>query len=117
LVIYLGAIYGHHISNEGAGKIIRQIFASVGATTITLTLGIKFFAEVLKGVGVITMGGATVAGMALDAVLGGAVTYAIGYTTKEYFRRDRVMSKDAMKQEFDRAFDEGKTKIRHQQGL
>jgi uncharacterized protein (DUF697 family) len=114
LVISLGRIYGYQVSNEGAGKIIRQVFTSASATTISLSIGMKFLVEVLKGAGVITMGGTTAAGMALDAVLCGAVTYAIGYTTKEYFVRDLVMSKNEIKREFNRAFAEGKTKMREQ---
>ena len=56
----------------------------MGFTWATLALGMKFFSEVLKGVGVITLGGATAAGMALDAVLCGVVTYELGYTTKTF---------------------------------
>ncbi|MEJ2867382.1 DUF697 domain-containing protein [Actinomycetospora sp. OC33-EN08] len=116
LVVALGAIYGHSVSHEGAGKIIKQIFMSVGATTLALTIGMKFFVEVMKGAGVITMGGATAAGMALDAVLCGAVTYAIGFTSKKYFQQDQQMSPQQMKAEFNRSFDEGKSKVREARG-
>lgn len=115
LAISLGAIYGHHVSNEGAGKILRNILTSVRTTTLALAIGMKFFVEVLKGVGVITMGGTTLAGMALDAALCGAVTYAVGYTSKEYFKRDQVMSKDQIRTEFERAFAEGKQRMKDQQ--
>lgn len=114
LVAALGAMYGHSLSHEGAGKILKHIFVSVGATTMAFTLGLKFFAEVLKGAGIITMGGATVAGMALDAVLSGAVTYAVGYTSKEFFKRDQKMPKEDIKRFFDAAFEEGKGKVRDQ---
>jgi len=112
MVTFLGGIYGHHLTSEGAGKLIKTIFASVGAMFFMFTLGIKFFAEVLKGAGIITMGGATVAGMALDAVLCGAVTFALGFTTKDYFKRGQQMSKEELGDKFKTLFEEGKKQVR-----
>lgn len=89
MVVFLGGTCDYDVSHEDAGKLIRQIFGAVGWTWMASVLGLKFFAEVLKGAGVITMGGATPVGMALDAALAGAVTYALGYTTKDYFARGR----------------------------
>lgn len=113
LITALATIYGHHMTKEGAAHLIKQIFLSVGTTFIMLTLGMKFFAEVLKGAGIITMGGATVAGMALDAGLAGAVTFALGYTAKEYFKKNKQMSKEEMSQQFKKFFKEGKEQVKH----
>ncbi len=112
MVVFLGSNYDHHVSHEGAGKIIKHIFFSVGTTWMAFTFGLKFFAEVMKGVGIITMGGATVAGMALDAVLCGAVTYAVGFTTKDYFKKNKKMSKTEIKSSFEDYFKEGKSKVK-----
>lgn len=116
MVVALGQIHGYHLSNEGAGELIKEIFKAAGFQFLALGLGLKFFAEVLKGAGVITMGGATVAGMALDAVLCGAVTYALGYTTKAYFEKNRVMSKDELRQQFMSSYEEGKDKVKASKG-
>ena len=79
MVIYLGKLYGKFLSHDEAGKLVKHILLSVGWIWGATALGLKFFAEVLKGAGVITMGGTTVAGMALDAGLAGAVAYALGF--------------------------------------
>ena len=52
------------------------------------------------------------AGMALDAVLCGAVTYALGFTTKTYLINGRKMSPAEIKEQFKRSFAEGKTKVK-----
>jgi uncharacterized protein (DUF697 family) len=114
LVVFLGSIYEYTVSNEDAGKLIKQIFGAVGWTWMASVLGLKFFAEVLKGAGVITLGGATVAGMALDATLAGAVTYALGYTAKDYFAKGKKMSKSDLENEFKSRFEEGKQKVKNQ---
>jgi uncharacterized protein (DUF697 family) len=114
LVVLLGGIYGYMVSNEDASKLIRQIFGAVGWTWMASVLGLKFFAEVLKGMGVFTMGGATVAGMLLDATLAGAVTYALGYTSKDYFARGKNMIKSDIERIFKSKFEEGKQKIKEQ---
>lgn len=113
MVVVLGGIYEYHLSKEDAGKLIRQIFGAVGWTWMASVLGLKFFAEVLKGVGVITMGGTTVAGMALDATLAGAITYALGYTTKDYFARGKRMSKSELERHFKSKFEEGRQKVKN----
>lgn len=115
MVTCIAATYGHHLTNEGAGKVIRHIFTSVGLTFMMFTLGMKFFAEVLKGAGVITMGGATVAGMALDATLCGGVTYALGFTSKDYFKKDQKLSSQEIEALFKQRLAEGKAKMAAQQ--
>ncbi|MEN1678803.1 MAG: DUF697 domain-containing protein [Planctomycetota bacterium] len=111
LIAMLGKHYGQQLSHEGAAKVLRHIVMSVGFTFFATTLGLKFFAEVLKGAGVITMGGATVAGMALDATLGGATTYAIGYTAQSYFRKSPKMKRAEIKRVFAAGFAEGKRRV------
>jgi uncharacterized protein (DUF697 family) len=112
MVVWLGTTYGHHLTDKGASAIIKQIFSAVGMTTMCLYYGAKFFAEVLKGVGLFTMGGPTLIGMALDAVLCGAMTYALGYTAKEYFERNQSLSQQQMNEVFMKRFEQGKTAVR-----
>lgn len=113
MVVFLGGIYEYHLSQEDAGKLVKQIFSAVGWTWMASTLGLKFFAEVLKGAGIITMGGTTLAGMALDATLCGAVTYALGYTAKDYFARGKKMSVSELEKTFKSNFKEGKQKVKN----
>ena len=112
MVTMLGTIYGYHYSNEDAATLIKHIVTSVGFTWATLALGMKFFSEVLKGVGVITLGGATAAGMALDAVLCGVVTYELGYTTKTFLDNGKKMTEEQIRSEFRQRFQEGKSQVR-----
>jgi flagellar biosynthesis protein FlhB len=58
------------------------------------------------------MGGTTLVGMALDAVLCGGISYAIGYTAKDYFVKGCKMSKSEMRESFKQKFEEGKAKVR-----
>jgi uncharacterized protein (DUF697 family) len=115
MVSMLGRVYGYTTSKEQAGALIKTLFGAVGFTFLATTLGLKFFAEVLKGLGVITMGGATVGGMALDAILAGGITFAIGFTSKEYFAKGRTMSKQALRDAFRRNFEQGKSQMRQKQ--
>lgn len=74
--------------------------------------GMKFMAEALKGAGVITMGGATPVGMALDATLAGSVTYAVGFTTVKYLEENNELSAADMRREFRAQLEEGKDRVR-----
>jgi uncharacterized protein (DUF697 family) len=96
--------------------LIKSLFSAAGFTFLAAVLGLKFFAEVLKGLGVITMGGATVGGMALDAILAGGITFAVGFTAKDYFAKGCTMSKDVMREAFRRNFEEGKSQMRQRKG-
>lgn len=107
MVGVLGKIYEYYITHEEAGKLILHIFTSVGLTWMVITLGVKFGAEVLK----ITAIG-TLPGMALDAVLCGAVTYALGFTSKNFFAKGRDMSAKEIREVFKKMFEEGKEKIK-----
>jgi len=68
-------------------------------------------AEALKGTGIITLGGATPIGMALDATLAGSVTYAVGFTTVKYLEEDQDLSAASMRQEFRARLAEGKAHV------
>lgn len=112
MITFIGGIYDYHLSKEDAGKLIKQIFSAAGWTFMALTFGLKVFTEVLKGAGVITLGGTTVAGMALDAVLAGAVTYALGYTAKDYFAKDKGLSKEQLQRLFKAKLQEGRQQVK-----
>lgn len=114
LVVYLGEMYGYIYTKREAAALVVQLFKSCGWTWTASTFGLKFMAEVLKGAGVITMGGATPVGMALDAVLCGAVTYAIGFTTLRYLERNRELPAEVMRTEFRARFTEGMAILREQ---
>lgn len=113
MVVSLGKLYGKFVSNEEAGKLIMHILLSVGWLWGVRTLGIKFLAELLKGPGVVTLGGATVAGMALDAALSGGLTHALGFTTKTYIKEAGEISEEAIRRGFMLKFQQGKEKIKN----
>jgi uncharacterized protein (DUF697 family) len=100
MTVMLGRLYGHHLSRDGAGRMVRQLFIAVGMTNMIMILGAKFCVEVLKGVGVFTLGGATLVGMAIDSVICGAATYAVGYTMKEQFRARMQLTPEQVRQRF-----------------
>jgi hypothetical protein len=100
MTVMLGRLYGHHLSRDGAGRMVRQIFIAVGMTNMIMILGAKFCVEVLKGVGVFTLGGATLVGMAIDSVICGAATYAVGYTMKEQFKARMQLTPQQVREKF-----------------
>ena len=51
--------------------------------------------------------------MALDAGLAGAITFALGYTSKEYFKKNKQLSKEEMRKHFKDFLKEGKEQIKH----
>lgn len=114
LVIYLGELYGYTYTKRDAAALLTHLFKSCGWSFTTYAFGLKFMAEVLKGAGVITLGGATPAGMALDAALSGAVTYAVGFTTVRYLEKNKNLSADEIRREFRARFKEGTDSLREQ---
>ena len=62
------------------------------------------------GQGVFSLGGPTIIGMVHDAVLDGAISYALGYTAKTSFSRACTLEKAEMRREFRTRFAEGKAK-------
>jgi uncharacterized protein (DUF697 family) len=111
-IIALGHLYGFTTDRAQAGALIKQIFSAAGMTCLATALGLKFFSEVLKGAGVFPLGAPfTVTGLALDAVLCGAISYALAYTAKAYFSRGCTLDKAEMRKEFRTRFDEGKAKV------
>ena len=87
----------------------------MGLSTGFLLAGGKFINDALK-----LTGFGTIPAMAADAVLCGAVTYAVGYTAEPYFKQDGQMSKHALKAAFKEQYrqapteDEGEPAVRSQ---
>ena len=71
-----------------------------------LLAGGKFVNDALK-----LTGFGTIPAMAADAVLCGAVTYAVGYTTELYFKQDGQMSKQALKAAFKEQYRQARQKM------
>ncbi len=112
LILYLGELYGYTYTKEQAAALLREFFRSCGWSWGAYAFGMKFMAEVLKGAGIITMGGATPIGMALDGALSGAITYAVGFTALKHFEQDEDLSTAEMRSEFRARFVEGKDRVR-----
>lgn len=112
MVVALGRTRGYRLDLRDGAHIVWQVFKSVGLLTGGAILGLTFFAQVLKGMGVITMGGATAAGMALDAALAATLTYTVGYVADQYFVRNRSMSKAELRKAFVSHFKEGQREVK-----
>jgi uncharacterized protein (DUF697 family) len=91
MVMALGNNYGYTMNKEQAAALVKQMFMAAGFTFGGLVIGSKVGAEFLKVTGL-----GTLAGMALDAVLAGSVTYALGYTAKTYFEKGCQLDKAEM---------------------
>jgi uncharacterized protein (DUF697 family) len=111
LILYLGELYGFMYTKEQAAALMKELLKSCGWSWSAYAFGMKFMAEVLKGAGIITMGGATPVGMALDAVLSGGITYALGFTALKYFDQNEDLSTVEMRSEFRARFAEGKDRV------
>jgi len=112
LIIYLGELYGYTYTKREAAALLTQLFKNSGWSWTAYMFGLKFMAEALKGAGIITMGGATPVGMALDATLAGSITYAVGFTTVKYLEQNQDLSAAQMRSEFRARFAEGKDRVR-----
>ncbi len=106
------------LSREEAGQLVRRILNSVGRSWLIGTLGLKAFAEILKIAGLATFGASTAVGVALDALLSGEMTYAVGFTARAYFIAGEDLSTAQLRAEFKQQFERGKreVKARTQQG-
>jgi uncharacterized protein (DUF697 family) len=111
LIVYLGELYGYTYTKREAAALLGQLFKSCGWTWSAYMFGMKFMAEALKGAGIITMGGATPVGMALDATLSGSITYAVGFTTLKYLEQNSELSPAEMRREFRARIEEGKDRV------
>jgi uncharacterized protein (DUF697 family) len=112
LITYLGELYGYTYTKREAAALLKYLFKSCGWSWTAYAFGMKFMAEALKGAGIITMGGATPVGMALDAILAGSVTYAVGFTTVKYLEQDQHVSAAEVRLEFRARLEEGKERVR-----
>ncbi len=112
LIIYLGELYGYTYTKREAAALLKHLFKSCGWSWGAYAFGWKFMAEALKGAGIITIGGATPVGMALDAILAGGVTYAVGFTTVKYLEQDQNVSATEVRLEFRARLEEGKNRVR-----
>lgn len=111
-VVAIGLCYGQNLSKEEAGKLSLRF---VKASTIWLsgTWGIQqVFTMFVGATGV----GLPIA-MALDAVVSGAFTYAIGVTSKAYFKaasNNKELSNKEIGKVFKQSFKEAKTELKKQ---
>jgi uncharacterized protein (DUF697 family) len=111
MIIAVGHIYGYTMNREQAGGLIQRILLSAGMTWSLGALGVKFLEEIIKIAGITTFGAATAVAMAVDGVLLGGVSYALGFTAMTYFKADCRLDKKVMRKTFRHTFDAGKAKI------
>ena len=80
-VLAIGRNYGMSLSKEDAAELIKIFFKAAGTTFSIVTGGEKLAASLLKSNPVTYL---TV--MIIDGVMGGAAAFAVGYTSRRYFR-------------------------------
>lgn len=107
MVAAVGTIYGYTYSHERAGELVKSILGAATFGTGVYLLAAKVFAESAKSAGV-AITPFYVFGMSMDMVICGAVTYAIGFTCKNYFEQGTTMSRADMRRAFKRNLDEGR---------
>ncbi|EWY41854.1 hypothetical protein N825_24770 [Skermanella stibiiresistens SB22] len=107
MIVFIGRAHGHLWDKEKAKGLLFQILRGMGLSTGLLLAGGKFLNDALKLTGI-----GTIPAMAADAVLCGAVTYAVGHTTHEYFKRDGRMDKNALKAAFKEQYRQAARRMR-----
>jgi len=107
MIIFIGRADGYLWDKDKAKGLLFQILKGMGLSTGLLLAGGKFINDALK-----LTGFGTIPAMAADAVLCGAVTYAVGYTTELYFKQNGEMSKAALKAAFKEQFREARQRMK-----
>ena len=101
-VVAIGKCYGFNLDKQGAGDLIKQFFKAAGTTYAFVFAGQKIAASFLKSNPV-----SYIPAMISDAVMCGAIAYAVGSTSEKYFRRKAEGSK-ATADDIKRWMEEGK---------
>jgi uncharacterized protein (DUF697 family) len=109
MVATVGAIYGYTYSHERAGDLVKSMLTAAGFTTGMYMLAAKIFAESAKATGTAIFPFYAL-GMSVDMFLTGAVTYAIGFTSKNYFENGAQMSRAQMRRAFKRNLRDGRNR-------
>lgn len=107
MVAAVGTIYGYTYSHEQAGELVKSILGAATLGTGIYLLAAKAFAESAKTTGV-AITPFYVLGMSMDMFISGSVTYAIGFTSKNYFEQGTTMSRAEMRRAFKRNLNDGK---------
>ena len=107
MIVFIGRAYGHLWDKDKAKGLLFQILRGMGLSTGLLLAGGKFVNDALKLTGL-----GTIPAMAADAVLCGAVTYAVGHTAEAYFKQDGQMSKQALKAAFKEQYRQAKQRMK-----
>jgi uncharacterized protein (DUF697 family) len=107
MIVFIGRADGYLWDKDKAKGLLFQILKGMGLSTGLLLAGGKFINDALK-----LTGFGTIPAMAADAVLCGAVTYAVGYTTELYFKQNGEMSKAALKAAFKEQFREARQRMK-----
>ena len=111
MVATVGAIYGYTYTPEQVGELISRILKSATMSTGVYLLAAKLFAEGTKVAGT-AVTPLYFLGMSTDMVVAAAVTYAIGFTAKNYFERDELMSRGDMQRAFRHNLKDGRRRGR-----
>lgn len=112
MVALVGSIYGFTYTHEQAAALVKSMFTAVTFSTAVYLLAFKVFAESAKASGAVGAVPFVVAGVSMDVFLCGALTYAIGFTSKTYFEREARMSQAEMQREFNENLRKGKGEMK-----
>ena len=89
-VVSIGTCYDMRLTKEDAAELIKEFFKAAGMTFSMVFAGQKITASILKSSDV----------MIADAAMCGTIAFAVGETSKKYFRRlasGKTVSKNDMK--------------------
>ncbi len=94
-VVSIGTCYDMRLTKEDAAELIKEFFKAAGMTFSMVFAGQKITASILKSNPV-----TYVPTMIADAAMCGTIAFAVGETSKKYFRRlasGKTVSKNDMK--------------------
>ena len=103
-VVAIGACYGVQLTRDEAWKLIREFFKAAGFVWMATAVGGQLGVLILAATGA----GYPVA-LALDAVQGAVIAYAVGTAAKHYFKGQK--SRDEIRAVMRSAVSEARTKF------
>ena len=107
--VAIGKCYGIKLTSDEGWKLVKQFVYAAGGWFLGLNVGSKILTALMQFTGL-----GYGAGVALDATVSAALAWAIGATSKEYFRREYLgkskLSKDELGKIFREAFKDHKKK-------
>ncbi len=100
-VVAIGLCYGVQLTKDEGWKLVKQFILSAGFWFLSMNVGSKIISALMESTGI----GYGV-GVAIDAATSAAFAWAIGATSKEYFKKEYLGNSKLSKEELGKIFRE-----------